>query len=93
MLTSGDVLDIDFGTPVGREAGFSHPTVLITAQTTLARSPSVVHVLPLTPTSRGFTSEALIEPGLHNGLEDISRPGANRLGRSHPLAPVASGAM
>ena len=32
MLTSGDVVDLDLGTPVGREAGFRHPAVVVTAQ-------------------------------------------------------------
>lgn len=72
MLTSGDVLDLDLGPPVAREAGFFRPAVLMTAQTILAGSPNVVHVVPLTTTSRGFGSEVLIEPDLHNGLEDTS---------------------
>lgn len=72
MLTSGDVLDVGFGPPVAREAGFFRPAVLMTAQTILARSPNVVHVVPLTTTARNFRSEVLIEPDRHNGLEDIS---------------------
>ena len=45
MLTSGDVVDLDLGLPVEREAGFLRPAVLVTAQTLLAASPNVVDAL------------------------------------------------
>ncbi len=32
MLTSGDVVDLDLGAPAGRDAGFQHPAVVVTAQ-------------------------------------------------------------
>ena len=32
MPASGDVVDLELGTPEGREAGFSHKAVLVTAQ-------------------------------------------------------------
>jgi len=32
MPTSGDVVDLDLGTPEGREAGDLHPAVVPTAQ-------------------------------------------------------------
>jgi mRNA interferase MazF len=68
MLTSGDVVDLDLGLPQGREAGFCHPAVVVTAQRILNAHPSVVHVVPLTSTVRGFHSEITIEPDGHNGL-------------------------
>ena len=71
-LTSGDVLDLDLGVPVAREAGFRHPAVLVTAQAVLAGGPNVVHVVPLTTAIRGFGSEVLVEPDPHNGLEHSS---------------------
>lgn len=72
MLTSGDVLDLDLGLPIAREAGFRHPAVLVTAQNVLAGSPGVVHVVPLTTTDRGFGSEVVIEADRSNGLDDAS---------------------
>lgn len=72
MPSSGDIVDLDLGKPVGREAGFSHPAVLVTAQRVLDASPSVVHVVPLTSTIRSFGSEVLVEPDAHNGLDVAS---------------------
>ena len=68
MPTSGDVVDLDLGTPEGREAGFLHPAVVVTAQRILNANPSVIHVVPLTSTIRGFDSEISIEPDVTNGL-------------------------
>jgi mRNA interferase MazF len=68
MLTSGDVADLDLGLPQGREAGFRHPSVVVSAQRILGAEPSVVYVVPLTSTVRGFHSELPIEPDDHNGL-------------------------
>ena len=72
MLTSGDVVDLDLGLPEGREAGYRHPAVLITAQRILGAEPTVIHVVPLTTTIRGFTSEITIEPDDTNGLQQRS---------------------
>ena len=72
MPTSGDVVDLDLGLPEGREAGFRHPAILVTAQRILDAEPSVVHVVPLTPTMRPFNSEILIEPDDRNGLDGVS---------------------
>lgn len=72
MPTSGDVVDLDLGVPEGREAGFQHPAVLVTAQRILDAHPSVVQVVPLTTTLRQFHSEVVIEPDDANGLDDVS---------------------
>jgi mRNA interferase MazF len=72
MLTSGDVIELDLGLPAGREAGFRHPAVVVTAQRILDGSPSVIQVVPLTTTMRGFASEVSIEPDPANGLEQPS---------------------
>lgn len=69
MPTSGDVVDLDLGSPEGMEAGFRHPAVLVTAQRILNADPSVVYVVPLTSTIRGFDSEVTIEPDAANGLQ------------------------
>lgn len=72
MLTSGDVVDLDFGVPAGREAGFSHPAVVVTAQRVLDADATVVQVVPLTSSLRGFASEVDIEADAANGLERAS---------------------
>jgi len=66
--SSGDVVDLDLGVPEGREAGFRHPAVLVTAQRILDANPSVVHVVPLTSTIRPFNSEVLLEPVTGSGI-------------------------
>jgi mRNA interferase MazF len=68
MPNSGDVVDLELGTPEGREAGFRHPAVLVTAQRILDAGPSVVHVVPLTSSIRAFHSEVVLEPDEENGL-------------------------
>ena len=68
MLTSGDIIELDLGSPSGREAGFRHPAVVLTAQRILDAEPNVVQVVPLTTTSRGFGSEVPIDPDQTNAL-------------------------
>ena len=72
MLSSGDVVSLDLGLPRGREAGFPHPAIVVTAQRILDASPSVIHVVPLTSTLRGFHSEVRVQPDRHNGLDQES---------------------
>lgn len=69
MLNSGDVVELDLGPPSRGEAGFRRPGVVATAQRILDASPSVIQVVPLTTTVRGFGSEVTIEPSDLNGLE------------------------
>ena len=71
-LLPGDVVMVDLGTPVGREAGFRHPAVVVTSRRLLDGQPSVVHVVPLTSTRRGFTSEIDVDPDPDNGLDGPS---------------------
>lgn len=72
MPTSGDVVDLELGAPEGREAGFRHPAVVVTAQRILDAAPSVVQVVPLTSTIRSFHAEVLVEPEPANGLDVAS---------------------
>ncbi|MBW3662324.1 MAG: type II toxin-antitoxin system PemK/MazF family toxin [Actinobacteria bacterium] len=72
MLTSGEVLAADLGEPVGREAGFPRPVVVVTAQVVLAQGPNVVHIVPVTSTRRGFRSEVDLDPDDDNGLGEPS---------------------
>lgn len=90
MLTSGDVVDLDLGTPVGREAGFRHPAVVITAQRILDNEPSVVHVVPLTTTIRRSGSEVQLLPDERNGLDARSAAQCQHL-RSVSSERVAAG--
>jgi len=72
MLTSGDVLDLDLGPPAGREAGFRHPVVVVTAQEILDESANVIQVVPLTSTLREFGSEVRVMAEEGVGLDGNS---------------------
>lgn len=89
MPTSGDVVELDLGLPEGREAGFRHPAVVVTAQRILNAEPSVIHVVPLTSSIRGFDSEVMIEPEEGNGLTSISAAQCQHL-RAVSLGRIAS---
>ena len=69
MLTSGDVVTVDLGTPTGREAGFVHPAVVVTAQRVVDAGAAVVYLVPLTSQVRGFASEVEIGADPSNGLD------------------------
>lgn len=84
MLTSGDVVDLDLGLPEGREAGFRHPAVIVTAQRVLDADPSVVHVVPLTSTIRDFHSEIVVDPDPTNGLDRTSAVQCQHLRSASP---------
>ena len=72
MQSSGDIVNLDLGRPEGREAGYLHPAVVVTAQRILDAAPTVIQVVPLTSTLRGFHTEVVIEPDPANGLEQLS---------------------
>ncbi|MGI8936753.1 MAG: type II toxin-antitoxin system PemK/MazF family toxin [Iamia sp.] len=69
MLSSGEVVDLDLGIPAGREAGFRHPAIVVTAQRILDAGPTVIQVVPLTSTVRAFGSEVIVEADAVNGLD------------------------
>jgi mRNA interferase MazF len=72
MQISGDIVSLDLGLPEGREAGYLHPAVIVTAQRILDAEPTVVQVVPLTSALRGFHSEVIVDPDTANGLEQVS---------------------
>lgn len=72
MLTPGDVVEIDLGTPIGSEAGLRRPAVVVTAGRILRGVPNVVQVVPLTRTIRRSSAEVAIEPDDTNGLAAVS---------------------
>lgn len=100
MLTSGDVVELDLGVPAEREAGFRRPAIVVTAQRLLDGSPSVIQVVPVTSTIRGFDSEVRVEADAFNGLEQdsavqchhVRAVAASRIeGRRGHIGPVALG--
>lgn len=62
-LRSGSTVLVDLGVPSGHEAGFSRPVVVVTAQETLDAGPSVVQVVPITTTDRGYRTDVPVVPG------------------------------
>lgn len=72
MLTPGDVVELDLGTPSGSEAGLARPAVVVTAARILRGGPNVVQVVPLTRTLRNNGAEVPIEPDDGNGLRAVS---------------------
>ena len=69
MLTLGDVVEVDLGTPAGSEAGLRRLAVVLTAGRILRGGPNVVQVVPLTRTIRPSGTEVLINPDDANGLD------------------------
>ncbi len=68
-MNFGDVVTVDFGMPIGSEAGFRRPGVVVTADAFLRFRPTTVFVVPLTSTRRAFPSHVEIAPDLSNGLK------------------------
>ena len=71
-MNFGDIVTIDFGTPVGSEAGFLRPAVVATADAFLHFRPSTVFAVPLTTTPRAFPSHVALEPDDVNELAEMS---------------------
>lgn len=72
MLTPGDVVELDLGSPAGSEAGLRRPAVVVTAEWILRGQPNVIQVVPLTRTIRDSGAEIPVEPDSLNGLEVLS---------------------
>ena len=71
-MNFGDVVTVDFGIPVGSEAGFRRPGVVVMADSFLRLRPSTVFVVPLTSTRRAFPSHVEIAADPSNGLGHTS---------------------
>lgn len=67
-MNFGDVVRVDFGTPIGSEGGFVRPAVVVTADAFLRFRPTTVFAVPLTTTPRHFPSHVPISPDERNGL-------------------------
>ncbi|QBI18512.1 type II toxin-antitoxin system PemK/MazF family toxin [Egibacter rhizosphaerae] len=69
MPTSGDVVEVDLGVPAGAEAGLRRPAVIVTADRVLLHRPSVVQVVPVSSTVRGYATEVTVPADPTNGLD------------------------
>ncbi len=67
-MNFGDVVTVDFGTPIGSEAGFTRPAIIATADAFSRFRPSTVFAVPLTTSPRAFPSHVEVEPDNLNGL-------------------------
>ena len=72
MWMAGDIVSVDLGTPVGSEAGFLHPALVVTAQPVLDAGPNVVQVVPLTSTISRRAVEIVVVSDPSNGLDRTS---------------------
>lgn len=71
-MNFGDLVEVDFGMPVGSEAGFVRPGVVLTCDAFLRYRPTTVFVVPLTSTRRTFPSHVEIAPDTTNALPATS---------------------
>lgn len=71
-MNFGDIVTVDFGTPIGSEAGYSRPAVIATADAFLRFRPSTVFAVPITSTPRRFPSHVSMDPDDLNGLDRTS---------------------
>jgi len=71
-MNFGDIVTVDLGVPVGSEAGFIRPGVIVTADAFLRFRPTTVFVVPLTSTQRRFPSHVEITADERNRLATTS---------------------
>lgn len=71
-MNAGDIVEVDFGLPVGSEAGFRRPGIVVTADGFLELRPTTVFVVPLTSTRRSFPSQIEIKADASNQLQVTS---------------------
>ena len=67
-MNFGDIVYVDLGTPIGSEAGFVRPVIIVTADAFMRYRPTTVFAVPLTTTQRTFPSHIPLEPDHLNGL-------------------------
>jgi mRNA-degrading endonuclease toxin of MazEF toxin-antitoxin module len=57
-LHAGDIVEVDFGSPIGSEPGFVHPVLVVSAEAYLSGEPRTFHVVPCTSnTERSLLTE------------------------------------
>ena len=62
-MRSGDVYQVDFGSPLGSEAGFVRPAVVITDDDILESISETFQVVPFTSTARDWPTDVSSEWG------------------------------
>ncbi len=67
----GEVWQVDFGEPVGREQSGRRPAVVVSADALNESRAGVVVVVPITTTYRGLPSHVEIDSGT-SGLDEVS---------------------
>ena len=68
-MNFGDIVNIDFGTPVGSETGLVRPAIITTSDAFLRFRPATVFAVPLTSTRPTFPSHVEIESDDTNRLD------------------------
>ena len=71
-MNAGDIVEVDFGMPMGSEAGYHRPGIVVTADAFLRLRPTTVFVVPLTSTRRSFPSHIEIQADATNQLRVTS---------------------
>lgn len=80
-VRTGDIVWVDFGTPMGSEPGYRRPAVILTADAVLERGARTVHVVPLTTdVSRNLPFEVVL---------DESSTGTASAAQAHLLGVIA----
>ena len=67
MPAAGDVIGVDFGIPLGSEAGNPRPAVVVTSSTIMSHHPRTFQVVPVTSTRREWPTDIDVEA---EGLAD-----------------------
>jgi mRNA interferase MazF len=82
-ISAGDVVRVDFGHPVGSEAGFVRPAIVVTATAALGDNPRTMQVVPTTTNiDRGYVTDVAVD-----GLSRDS------VAQCHLVTTIAAGAI
>ena len=70
-VRAGDLVEIDFGTPLGSEPAFRRPAVVVSADVVLEAEPRTFHVVPVTSnvSRRWLTDVPLADPTLESAAQ------------------------
>ncbi len=63
MIWRGEVYNVDLGQPIGHEAGFPRPAVVVSADILNNGAGGLVMAVPVTSAAYGLRSHIEIEPG------------------------------
>lgn len=71
-MNFGDVVSVDLGVPIGSEAGFVRPGIVLTANAFLRFQPTSVFIVPLTTKRHPFPSHIKVEADQTSGVPEPS---------------------